>query len=89
MTSINGAGVIVDIELYDHTGQKVPCGQAAYLSQNILPGQAQAYPRANPPSLQQGQEYTLKVGVFKSPPNPGDSWGQLLYWNNQVELFIA
>ncbi len=74
------AKVLVDVEVYSPSGQKV--FQQAYDNQSFSASQTWKYaPTWQVPSSAAAGTYTIKVGIF----SPG--WGTLENWNDKAGTF--
>ena len=82
VTSTAGIRVLVDVEIYSPSGEKVH--QQAFDNQSFGPGETKAFTTIFPvpPGAAPG-EYVVKVGVF----TPG--WGKVYDWNDNAAKFTV
>jgi hypothetical protein len=82
VTGVTAANVLVDVEVYDSSGQKVL--QGVYDNQAFTAGQTRTYsPTWTVPASAVKGTYWVKVGVFQ----PG--WGTIYHWNDSLSIFTV
>lgn len=70
------AQVVVDLELYDRTGQQVT--QKFFEHETLAPGESKRYDLGPVFLVPTNEPYVFKVGIFKP------FWGELIRWYDQV-----